>query len=56
LAHCRGQGRLEYRNKKQENFLDLLSSFKPEMQAMKGQLLNIEVPTALHPVAAGKTQ
>lgn len=40
---------------KQENFLDPLSSMKPEMQVPKNQLLDIKVPTALHPVP-GKMQ
>lgn len=53
---CRGQSRLKCKQNKQESFTDPLSSMKPEMQVSKDQLLDIEVPTALHPVPAGKKQ
>lgn len=56
LTLCKEQGRLEYRKKKQENFLDPLSSIKPDTQLVKDQLLNMEVATVLHPAAAGKRQ
>lgn len=50
MTHCRGQVRLKYRNKNQENFLDTLSSVKPEMGVMKDQLLNSKVPQSTHSI------